>query len=188
MNSPASIVAIIDGVIRTEGDYSDNPNDKGGKTRWGITEVVARAHGYTGDMKDLPQSFAYTIYASSYVTGPWFDRIAALEATLDPSTPVAAELVDCGVNSGPPVAALFLQRILNVMNNQGAIYQDIVADGHLGPGTLTAFSAFMKARGAEGLGVLLKALHCLRGQRFIDVAEKDRKDETFVYGWLLNRV
>lgn len=187
MSEPLSIQGIINGVIKTEGDYSDNPDDKGGKTRWGITEVVARAHGYTGDMKDLPQSFAYSIYDSSYVIGPWFDRIAALEASINPATPVAAELVDCGVNSGPPVAALFLQRVLNVMNNQGGIYQDIVADGHLGPSTLTAFSAFMKARGSEGLGVLLKALHCLRGQRFIDIAEKDKKNETFVYGWILNR-
>ncbi|HGV4401999.1 TPA: glycosyl hydrolase 108 family protein, partial [Klebsiella pneumoniae] len=42
---------IIEGILGKEGGYVDHPSDKGGPTRWGITQTIARAHGYTGDMR-----------------------------------------------------------------------------------------------------------------------------------------
>lgn len=33
---------LIDAVIAREGGFSDHPADRGGATRWGITEAVAR--------------------------------------------------------------------------------------------------------------------------------------------------
>ena len=36
---------MIDELIEREGDYVNHPADKGGPTRYGITEGVARAHG-----------------------------------------------------------------------------------------------------------------------------------------------
>ena len=38
-----TIDQLIDDVIAREGGYSDHPADRGGPTRWGITERVARA-------------------------------------------------------------------------------------------------------------------------------------------------
>jgi lysozyme family protein len=46
---------IIEGILGKEGGYVNNPNDKGGPTRWGITQTTARAYGYSGDMKALPR-------------------------------------------------------------------------------------------------------------------------------------
>ena len=43
-----TIDTLIDGVIGREGGYSNHPADKGGPTRWGVTEAVARANGYRG--------------------------------------------------------------------------------------------------------------------------------------------
>ena len=43
-----TIAATIDALIEREGAYSDHPADRGGPTRWGITEQVARAYGYYG--------------------------------------------------------------------------------------------------------------------------------------------
>ncbi len=37
--------SLIDEVIGREGGYSNHPADRGGPTRWGVTEKVARAHG-----------------------------------------------------------------------------------------------------------------------------------------------
>ena len=34
---------LIDELIDREGGYSDHPQDRGGATRWGVTEAVARA-------------------------------------------------------------------------------------------------------------------------------------------------
>ena len=49
-------------LLGIEGDYSDHPSDPGGKTRWGVTEAVAREVGYRGDMRDLPVDLAKRIY------------------------------------------------------------------------------------------------------------------------------
>ena len=53
----AVVLAIIGTVFALEGGYSDNPADPGGKTNHGVTEQVARANGYQGDMKALPKGF-----------------------------------------------------------------------------------------------------------------------------------
>ncbi len=35
-----------------------HPDDPGGKTRFGVTEGVARAAGFQGDMRELPLDLA----------------------------------------------------------------------------------------------------------------------------------
>ena len=82
----------------------NHPADKGGPTCFGITEAVARAHGYAGAMRNLPREDAATIYRRLYWLRPRFDQIAKR------SSRVAAELFDTGVNMGPAVATTFLQR------------------------------------------------------------------------------
>ena len=46
-----TIDEFIDDVIAREGGYVDHPADRGGPTRWGITEAVARRSGYLDDMR-----------------------------------------------------------------------------------------------------------------------------------------
>ena len=70
------IGALIDRVIAREGDYSDHPADRGGATRWGITEAVARDRGYDGAMRALPRSTAAAIYRTDYWQGPGYDLVA----------------------------------------------------------------------------------------------------------------
>lgn len=177
-----SIETLIDGVIGREGRYSNNPNDTGGETMWGITHAVARANGYAGPMRDMPRDIAKNIYHRRYVEGPGFAALMALSAA------VAEELVDTGVNMGPAVASMMLQKALNALNNQGRLYNDIIEDGDVGRATFNALAAFMRERGAEGEGVLLKALNCLQGARYIELARGRPKNEAFLYGWLRTRV
>ena len=40
----------------------------------------------------------------------------------------------------------------------------------------------------EGEQVLVKALNCLQGERYIKLAEKRQKNESFVFGWLGTRI
>jgi lysozyme family protein len=61
---------LIDEVIGREGGYSNHPADRGGATRWGVTEKVARAHGYRGDMRSFPRGEAVAIYRRIYWSGP----------------------------------------------------------------------------------------------------------------------
>src|SRR5689334_18971880 len=64
------LVSGFDSVFTTtlalEGEYSDDPNDSGGATRYGVTERVARANGYTGPMRELPLADARRIAKSQY--------------------------------------------------------------------------------------------------------------------------
>ncbi len=181
-----SIKSIIDEIILVEGGFVHDPKDSGGATCWGITEAVARASGYTGNMKDLPKETAYKIYYDEYVVKPGFDAIVPL------SEKIAAEVVDTGVNMGPAVAGKFLQQCLNAFNDESRDYPDVVVDGKVGKASISSLQAFLKKRKGEGKAagenVMLKGLNALQGARYIMLAETSPKNERFVFGWLANRV
>ena len=173
---------LIDVVIDREGGFVHHPADRGGPTRYGITEATARAAGHHGDIRDLPRSTAAAIYRRRYWLAPRFDRVADLAPDL------AAELFDTGVNMGPAVAAGFLQRALNALNRGASDYPDIANDGVVGPRTLAALTAFLAHRGPAGETVLLRAVEALQGERYLDLAERRPANEAFLYGWLANRI
>jgi len=173
---------LIDELIEREGGYVNHAADKGGPTRFGITEAVARAHGYAGPMALLPRDEAAAIYRRLYWLRPRFDEIAKC------APQVAAELFDTGANMGPAVATTFLQRALTALNRNGKDYPDLVPDGRAGPRTLAALDGFLEARGRRGgETVLLRALEALQGERYLRLAERRPANEAFLYGWLANR-
>ena len=101
---------------------------------------------------------------------------------------VAKEIVDTGVNMGIVRAAKFLQRSLTVLNNKEKFYPDLIVDGQLGPQTIRALGDYLAYRGSEGEFVLVKMLNCLQGAFYVELAERREKDESFIFGWLKNRV
>lgn len=173
---------IISGIIQREGGYVNHPADRGGATCWGITESVARSNGYRGEMQDMPRAFARDVYLRRYWLDPGFGTVDDLSASL------AEELADTGVNMGPATAIKFLQRALNVLNQEQRLFPDIAADGQLGPATLGALGRYLKHRGRAGELVLLTAVNCLQGARYIELAENKPSQEAFVFGWLRERV
>ena len=174
--------ALIEEVIGREGGYSNHPADKGGATRWGITDAVARAHGYRGEMRHYPRGEAVAVYRRIYWLRPGFDRVAEIAPRL------AAELFDTGVNMGPAVAIGFLQRALNALNRGASDYADIPVDRQVGARTLAALKAFIAGRGSDGETVLLKAVEALQGERDLSLAEQRPANEAFLNGWLANRL
>lgn len=109
-------------LLGHEGGFSDHPADPGGATMWGVTERVARAKGYTGDMRDLPIEFAKDrVYRPDY----W----DAVKADALPEA-VRYAVFDGTVNSGPVQSIKWLQRALGVAD-----------DGVIGPKTLAAAGA-----------------------------------------------
>lgn len=172
------VQAVIDAVLANEGGYVNDPRDAGGETNWGITAATARANGFVGPMKAMTRDFARGVYVKIYVIAPGFDKIASI------SNAVAAEMVDTGVNMGPKVAATFLQRALNGLNNQGKDWPDLLVDGDAGQKTRDALAAFMKKRGKEGERRLLLLLNALQGERYLGLCEGRAPNEAFLYGWL----
>ncbi len=173
---------LLDELLGLEGGYRARKDDSGGPTRYGITESVARAYGYQGRMAELPLEVAKDIYRHRYWLAMKLGEVAAIYPA------VAAELFDSGVNCGVAQAGKWLQRALNVLNQQGAWWPDIEVDGGIGRMTLAALGEYAKRRGAEGETVLVRALNGLQAAHYIGLAEDRPKDEAFVYGWLLKRV
>ncbi|HAV5510577.1 TPA: hypothetical protein MW699_003241 [Acinetobacter baumannii] len=178
-----NIEQYLDELIKREGGYVNNPADRGGATKYGITQAVARENGYKGNMKDLPLDVAKAIYRKNYWTLPRFDQVNTI------SSAVAEELLDTGVNCGINFAKPLLQRALNLLNNQGkAGYADLKVDGVYGSNTLGALKTYLAKRGKEGEKVLVRVLNIMQGQRYIEICERNPSQEQFFYGWIANRV
>ena len=109
-------------LLGHEGGYSDHKDDPGGKTRYGITEAVAREVGYRGDMRELPLDLAQRIYKDRY-----WDAVQAEHLPAD----IRYAVFDAAVNSGPGRAAKWLQSCVGAE-----------PDGGIGPKTLAAVAAF----------------------------------------------
>jgi lysozyme family protein len=171
----------IQRLLGVEGGYSDRAADRGGKTRFGITEATARRHGYAGAMADLPLETAKAIYRADYWDADRLDEIGVM------SPPVAHEMFDTGVNCGIGTAAEFLQDALNDLNRDEADYRDIPVDGHIGPATLLALKAYLGRRGAMGVIVLLRCLNAAQIMRYRQICKRDKSQEKNLYGWVLQR-
>ncbi len=169
----------INAILEVEGGYVNDPADSGGETNFGITVAVARKSGYNGLMSNMPRQVAFNIYTDQYWDSVKADQLCEL------SHAVAEEVVDTGVNMGVGRSGQFLQRCLNVLNTGEKLYNDLTVDGAIGPATLSALGQYLGSRDER---TLVKALNCLQGAYYIELAERREKDERFVYGWLKHRV
>lgn len=177
-----SVQGMIDDLIRREGGYVDHPADRGGPTRWGITEAVARSHGYCGAMRDFPREKAVEIYLERYWLGPGFGGIATLAPRL------AEKLFDIGVNMGPVVAVRFLVRALDALGRGQRGHVRIEARDTIDEQIRESLAAFLKRRGVQGESVLLTAVRGMQAERYITLVERRPANAAFLFGWLANRV
>jgi lysozyme family protein len=107
-------------LMQNEGGYSNNPNDPGGETMWGVTKQVARDNGYTGLMREMPKSTAFEIAQKLYWAPYHLDDVVDQQ--------VAFNVLDAAYNGGHP--AEWLQAAAKVK-----------VDGNIGPVTIAAVNA-----------------------------------------------
>jgi len=177
-----SFDAAFQHTVGVEGKYSNNPNDPGGETKFGITVATARLYGYKGRMIDLDLATARTIYKAMIWDLLHLGDLDAISPTL------SMEVFDSAVNLGTGTPIPWLQRWLNALNRQAVDYPDMPVDGHFGPGTANALRAFLSKRGARGEKVLVAALNCEQGVRYRTIAEGRPQSEDFLFGWMADRV
>ena len=82
MDDVVDVDRLVDALIEREGGYVDHPADKGGPTCFGITEAVARAHGYAGTIANY-RSAAETARAADRANA---ERIAAEQRAINERT------------------------------------------------------------------------------------------------------
>src|ERR687890_459 len=100
-------------------------------------------------MRHLAREEAAAIYKRLYWLRPRLDEVARRSAR------IAGELFDTGVNMGPAVAIIFLQRALTALNRNGKDYPDLVPDGRIGAQTLSALDRFLELRGKSSGEIVL---------------------------------
>lgn len=158
----------ISKIIENEGGSTatNDPNDAGGRTQYGISE---RAHPAVWSDGKVTLDEATDIYIEQYVEKPHFDRI--------PDSYLAFQVADCGVMSGPATAVKILQGVLKIN-----------ADGQLGPATLAAIQSFPPQ---EIFGSLLPgplalnlAFQQARVLHYARLTQRIPRNLKFIVGWI----
>jgi len=155
-------MTLIDDLLKREGGFVNDPSDRGGATKFGIT--LATLGWYLGrpatidDVRNLDIEVARAIYEKRYLKAPGFDKISWV--------PLQNQLVDFGVNSGPQVAIMNLQEILGVET-----------DGILGPKTLEA----LKNSDPTRVNVSLAKRRIMMITRIV---RRDPSQVKFLSGWV----
>lgn len=165
---PNKIDELIAELIEREGGYVNHPLDKGGPTKYGITEASLKAcspNGLVPSVKDLTKQEAATIYKLVYYYDTRTDRFPEELQDL---------MLDMNVLHGASNAIKILQRALNDLGGS------LKSDGVLGPKTLQAldFADPIKLR---------KAINQKRRTFIEAIIKKHPEQKIFKHGWL-NRI
>lgn len=140
------------------GGFTDDPVDRGGRTRWGISQ---RAHPDV-DVATLTRAGAAAVYRRAYWDRLRIDAIYAF--------PVQLALFDAAVQHGASNAVVSLQREVRAWPY----------DGDLGPITARATNAAADARGSL---VLARALIERRIATYAALIRRDPSQLRFLRGW-----
>lgn len=174
-----AVAAILAAVFAFEGGYVNDPKDPGGETNHGITVAVARDHGYTGPMKDLPKETATEIYLDDYIIKPGYGELIAL------SPAVGHKVVDAGVNTGTRQSSLWFQRSMNALSRGGQDFPQINVDGKLGTGSIKAYEALRRVRGnVRACELTIKLMDAQQANHYMSLT----KTPQYIPGWIDHRI
>ena len=152
--------AIIARVIAREGGFVDHPADRGGPTKFGLSQQFLS--GLWGRpvppdvVKALTRSRAWTIYKAEFLIGPNFHKIEYMG--------LREQVFDAGVLHGTEWAARRLQEVAGAS-----------VDGIVGPRTIAAVNA------TSGLHT---AFLRRRVRRIGRIVQRDHTQIVFLVGWL----
>lgn len=149
----------FDFTIGNEGGYVNDPYDKGGETKWGISQ---RSYPRI-TIKTLTKEQAKAIYHNDYWK-PEYDKFLSKD--------LAVRLFDMAVNSGPYNAEITLQKAINHCGG------NIEEDGYVGMGTINAANAAHH-------GWLLERFRVERSKYYAVCVENKPTDLKFLKGWIL---
>lgn len=174
---------MIDLIIEAEGGYVNDPNDRGGATKYGITQATLNA--YTDSLKlkrvkarDLSLPMARSIYRDRY-----------LPPCVTVNDAVTLLVFDWGVNSGVRTAIKGLQKILGVEEDGiiGAItneairsYFSITVD--ISGATVPA-STPLKIGMSDKINILIAKIIDARHCFYAGIVARDASQARFILGW-----
>ncbi len=150
-------------VIMAEGGYVDHPLDKGGKTKYGISQ---RWYPHE-DIKNLTMARAKEIYRRDYWDKLLLDRII--------SDQIASEVFDTAINMGPRSATWCVQNAINFLK-PGTLR----VDKQMGLRTISAVNAWIGVNEET----LFKCLNGFQFIRYVHIIEERPDQAVFSAGWM----
>lgn len=180
----AAVGLILSAVYANEGGYVNDPADPGGATRYGVTEKVARANGYRGDMRNFPMHCtsaasvcADALYAHDYIEKPGYMPLLPIEPA------VVSELVDTTVNMGSPRPSRWFQQSL------GELGVPVKVDGRFGAQSVAGYRTLQATDGKVPACVqMLDKLDAKQLGEYKRLVERNPKLRKFYKGWVNHRI
>lgn len=171
-------------ILKIEGGFVNDPDDLGGITYMGISHNANPTWSgwpivfeYIDDLKtgdilsnDFLMMLVKEFYYNEYYKKIHLDEIDNYNLCL--------ELFDIAVNMGVLTAGKFLQKSLNILNRNEKYFKDLKVDGIIGEVTLNSIDCIFD------LNQLIRVLNYYQMNRYIELCERDKKQEKFMYGWI----
>lgn len=179
-----AVAAILAAVFAVEGGYVNDPADPGGATNFGVTERVARQHGYRGDMQDLKRDCevedeicAESIYFTDYIENPGFLPI------LEADSVVAEELIDTAVNMGPARPSRWFQHSVNLVCST-----TLEIDGKVGERTQRAWKDCRETIGPFACVAVINRMDTYQEAEYDRLVRINPRLGKFRRGWQNHRI
>ena len=157
------ITTHIRNVIQREGGYVNHPADRGGPTKYGVTQkTLARHRGAwvtEQDVQDMPREEAEEIYEHTYWIQPGYD-------SLDISPTMEEMVLDAAIHHGTHKCTKMLQAAVNATQ-----------DGDLGPKTRASIDRLDDFQ-------LAAYFIAERVVFFGEIVDNDHSQAVFIEGWL----
>ncbi len=185
-------------LLVTEGGLVDDPADRGGATKYGISLRFLKAEGridldgdgfadfdldFDGDIdgadvRKLTRGDAVYLYHRCF-----WERLMAESF----AAPIGEMLFDQAVNGGITAARKLLQRAINTCLRQAPMARTrpapLKVDGGIGPVTLAAL-LWVLSYPALGMPALIVAFRAAAADRYRAIAKADPTQKGFLKGWL----
>lgn len=183
---------ILDRLLQREGFYSNDADDYGRETVYGITREydpewvgwpIFDAAKAAGRVETLKHSATFlSCVADFYYKKYWSCNRCDEIAELSPA--IAEKMFDAAVKDSPGRVAKWLQRSINAWNCNETRYGNILVDGKIGNRTLSAFRAAINFTRAEDF--ILRVVNGLQIAYHVGRYEQCEVLEKYT-GWILER-
>ena len=146
---------VIDKILKLEGGYVDDPNDRGGETKFGISK---RSHPEY-DIKNITEETARDIYLEYYWKPSKVERL---------DEHLRSDVFDMVITSGQSNAIKTLQRACNSSSR----CEKLTVDGRIGPNTVR-----------ESNKIDVERFRAFRTLFYAHIILKNPQQESFYVGW-----
>lgn len=177
-----------------EGDYSNDPEDRGGETYCGIARnffpkwagwkiIDEYKNKYKRFQPYLPKDSKLNELVQDWYEEEWWNRLKL--GGLDQK--LANEIFEECINLGKTGAITKLQTVCNAYNynpkEKKKLFKDLTVDGLIGPATLNALATIIDTHKTD-VDHLVHALNCMQGAHYLQLAAKKPSQRVFTVGWM----